>query len=61
MYNFTFKMTDSKLEDLKPAVIVQVQAETLAEAKTKIITDFSPMRPGSLIGAQEIKEIDESE
>lgn len=61
MYNFTFKMADSKLEDLKPAVIVQVQAETLAEAKTKITTDFSPMQYGSLIGAQEIKEIDESE
>ena len=58
MYNFTFKMADTKGDDLKPAVIVQVQAETLAEAKTKITTDFSPMRNGSLIGAQEIKEID---
>ena len=61
MYNFTFKMADTKGDDLKPAVIVQVQAESLSEAKTKIITDFSPMRPGSLIGAQEIKEIDKSE
>lgn len=58
MYNFTFKMADSNLEDLKPAVIVQVQAESLAEAKTKIDTDFAPMKAGTLIGAQEIKEID---
>ena len=58
MYNFTFKMADSKLGDLKPAVIVQVQAENLAGAKTKINADFSPMKVGTLIGAQEIKEID---
>ena len=58
MYNFTFKMADSKGDDLKPAVIVQVQAETLAGAKTKIITDFTGMEVGTLIGAQEIKEID---
>ena len=58
MYNFTFKMADSNLEDLKPAVFVQVQAESLAEAKTKIDTDFAPMKHGSLIGSQEIKEID---
>ena len=61
MYNFTFKLADNKLEDLKPAVIVQVQAENLAEARTKINTDFSPMQYGTLIGAQEIKELDESE
>lgn len=61
MYNFTFKLADSKLEDLKPAVIVQVQAENLAQAKTKITTDFNPLTYGTLIGAQEIKEIDESE
>lgn len=58
MYNFTFKMANSKLEDLKPAVIVQVQAENLTEAKTKIATDFTGMKVGTLIGAQEIKEID---
>lgn len=58
MYNFTFKMANSKLEDLKPAVIVQVQAENLTEAKTKIVTDFTGMEVGTLIGAQEIKEID---
>lgn len=58
MYNFTFKMADSKFEDLKPAVIVQVQAENLTEAKTKIATDFTGMEVGTLIGAQEIKEID---
>ena len=61
MYNFTFKMADSKLEDLKPAVIVQVQAESLTEAKTKITTDFAPMDVGTLIGAQEIKELDADE
>ena len=61
MYNFTFKLADNKLEDLKPAVIVQVQAENLAEARTKINTDFSPMQYGTLIGAQEIKELDDSE
>lgn len=60
MYNFTFKLADSHLDDLKPAVIVQVQAENLAQAKTKINTDFSPLQ-GTLIGAQEIKEIDDSE
>ena len=58
MYNFTFKMANSKLEDLKPAVIVQVQAQNLTEAKTKIATDFKGMEVGTLIGAQEIKEID---
>ena len=58
MYNFTFKMADSKLEDLKPAVIVQVQAQNLTEAKTKITEDFNPMPYGSLISAHEIKEID---
>ena len=58
MYNFTFKMADSKGDDLKPAVIVQVQAENLAVAKTKLTQDFSPMQFGTLIGAQEIKELD---
>ena len=58
MYNFTFKMANSKLEDLKPAVIVQVQAQNLTEAKTKIAADFTGMEVGTLIGAQEIKEID---
>ena len=61
MYNFTFKMADSKFEDLKPAVIVQVQAENLTEAKTKISTDFTGMEVGTLIGAQEIKELDADE
>ena len=58
MYNFTYKLADTNLEDLKPAVIVQVQAKSLAEAQIKIDTDFAPMRYGTLIGAQEIKEID---
>ena len=51
-------MANSKLEDLKPAVIVQVQAQNLTEAKTKIAKDFTGMEVGTLIGAQEIKEID---
>lgn len=58
MYNFTFKMADSKGDDMKPAVIVQVQAENLTLAKTKLTQDFSPMQFGSLIGVQEIKELD---
>lgn len=59
MYNFTFKLQDTSTgKDLKPAVLVQVQAETLALAKTKVNTDFTPNGAGTLISAQEIKELD---
>lgn len=55
-YNFIFKLANSQLEDTKQ--IVQVVADDLASAKTKINTDFAPFVFGSLISAQEIKELD---
>ena len=55
-YNFIFKLADSKGDDTK--TIVQVVADDLASAKTKIDTDFTPFRFGTLISAQEIKELD---
>lgn len=59
MINFTFKLAGIEGEDLKPAVPVQVQAENLASAKTKINTLFTTTNTcGTLISAQEIPEIE---
>lgn len=59
MYNFTFKLQDLTTgKDLKPAVLVQVQAETLALARTQINTDFTPYGAGTMVSAQQIKELD---
>lgn len=61
MTNFTFRLADAtKLEDIKPTIPVQVEAETLALAITKVNELMSPNYiAGSLISAQEIKENDE--
>ena len=61
MNNFTFKLADTKGDDIKPAVLVQVQAETLSLARTQITTDFAPYGYGTLVSAQEIKELDKNE
>ena len=61
MYNFTFKLADSRGDDIKPSIIVQVQALNRLAAKNKIDTDFTPYICGSLVNAQEVKELDDEE
>lgn len=59
MYSFTFRLADNKGDDIKPAIFVQVQALNRLDAKNKIETDFKPYICGSLVTAQEVKELDE--
>lgn len=63
MINFTFRLADPQtLKDIKPTIPVQVQAETLALAQAKVTAMMGTSYvPGSLISAQEIKEITEDE
>lgn len=61
MTNFTFRLADPQsLEDIKPTIPIQVEAETLALARTKVSEIVGQSyTAGSLISAQEIKELDE--
>lgn len=60
MMNFTFRLADTKGDDIKPSIIVQVKAQTLAEAKQKVDLLMIPYYVnGTLISAQEISELDE--
>lgn len=61
MINFTFRLADPQsLEDIKPTIPIQVEAETLALARTKVAEIVGQSyTAGSLISAQEIKELDE--
>lgn len=61
MYSFTFRLADTRGEDIKPTVFVQVQALNRLDAKNKIDTDFTPFICGSLVSAQEVKELDEDD
>lgn len=61
MYSFTFRLADNKGDDIKPAIFVQVQALDHSSAKSKINTDFVPYICGSLVSAQEVKELDEDD
>ena len=59
MMNFTFKLADTHGDDIKPAIFVQVKAEDLASAKTKVNELMDPTYIyGTLVSAQEIPELE---
>ena len=59
MMNFTFKLADSKGNEIKPPIFVQVKAEDLASAKTKVDELMEPTYSyGPLVSAQEIPELE---
>lgn len=59
MMNFTFKLADSKGDEIKPPIFVQVKAEDLASAKTKVDQIMAPTYGyGPLVSAQEIPELE---
>ena len=59
MMNFTFKLADSKGDEIKPPIFVQVKADNLASAKTKVDELMSPTYiHGTLVSAQEIPELE---
>lgn len=59
MMNFTFKLADTQGHDIKPPIFVQVKAEDLASAKTKVNELMDPTYIyGTLVSAQEIPEIE---
>lgn len=60
MMNWTFRLADTKGDDIKPTVPAQVQAETRLEAVSKLTTCLgNGYTVGTLISVQEIKELDE--
>ena len=59
MMNFTFKLADTHGDDIKPPIFIQVKAEDLASAKTKVDDIMDPTYiHGSLVSAQEIPELE---
>lgn len=59
MMNFTFKLADTQRHDIKPPIFVQVKAEDLASAKTKVNELMDPTYIyGTLVSAQEIPELE---